>query len=142
MNNPYWKNICAIAERQRAKGIATYGQGIEMNPADVITRIEYLQEELVDALMYCEWIKDGIKGAEKWIPVTERLPEYPCIIVDANRNPPCVASGIITITDKKHGTWCIDGKYHSMFYKEQGDLLCYGNRITHWMPLPEPPKEG
>lgn len=63
MNNPYWKNICAIAERQRAKGVATYGQGIEMNPADVITRIEYLQEELVDALMYCEWIKDGIKNA-------------------------------------------------------------------------------
>ena len=62
MNNPYWKNICAIAELQRAKGIATYGQGIEMNPADVITRIEYLQEELVDALMYCEWIKDGIKN--------------------------------------------------------------------------------
>lgn len=62
MNNPYWKNICAIAERQRAKGVATYGQGIEMNPAEVITRIEYLQEELVDALMYCEWIKDGIKG--------------------------------------------------------------------------------
>lgn len=62
MNNPYWKNICAIAERQRAKGVATYGQGIEMNPADVITRIEYLQEELVDALMYCEWIKDGIKN--------------------------------------------------------------------------------
>jgi hypothetical protein len=62
-NNPYWENICAITERQRAKGIATYGQGIEMNPADVVTRIEYLQEELVDALMYCEWIKDGIKNA-------------------------------------------------------------------------------
>ena len=62
MNNPYWKNICTIANRQRAKGIATYGQGIEMNPAEVITRIEYLQEELVDALMYCEWIKDGIKN--------------------------------------------------------------------------------
>lgn len=63
MNNPYWKNICAIAERQRAKGVATYGQGIEMNPAEVITRIKYLQEELVDALMYCEWIKDGISNA-------------------------------------------------------------------------------
>lgn len=57
-NNPYWNNICAIAERQRAKGIATYGTGIEENTADIITRIEYLEEELVDALMYCEWIKD------------------------------------------------------------------------------------
>lgn len=59
-SNPYWKNICAIAERQREKGIQTYGTGIEENTADIITRIEYLEEELVDALMYCEWIKDYI----------------------------------------------------------------------------------
>ena len=59
-SNPYWSNICAIAEKQRSKGIQTYGTGIEENPADIITRIEYLEEELVDALMYCEWIKDYI----------------------------------------------------------------------------------
>ena len=60
-NNPYWSNICAIAEKQRAKGIRTYGTGIEDNPAEIITRIEYLQEELIDALMYCEWIKDYLR---------------------------------------------------------------------------------
>lgn len=64
MSNPYWENICAIAEKQRAKGIATYGAGIEENPADIITRIEYLEEELVDALMYCEWIKDYIRRVD------------------------------------------------------------------------------
>lgn len=58
--NPYWDNICKIADRQRNKGIETYGKGIEMNPADAVTRIEYLQEELVDALMYCEWIKASL----------------------------------------------------------------------------------
>ena len=58
--NPYWKNICAIAEKQREKGIQTYGTGIEDNTADIITRLEYLEEELVDALMYCEWIKDCV----------------------------------------------------------------------------------
>lgn len=62
--NPYWKNICAIAEKQRAKGMKTYGTGIEDNPADIITRIEYLEEELVDALMYCEWIKDYLGRAD------------------------------------------------------------------------------
>lgn len=60
--NPYWNNICAIADRQRQKGMETYGKGLEDNNADVITRIEYLEEELVDALMYCEWIKDQIGG--------------------------------------------------------------------------------
>lgn len=59
-SNPYWNNICVIAERQREKGVKTYGSGIEDNLADIITRIESLQEELVDGLMYCEWIKDHI----------------------------------------------------------------------------------
>jgi hypothetical protein len=64
MSNPYWDNINAIAERQRKKGMATYGQGLEMNTADIVTRLEYLQEELIDALMYCEWIKDHLRRAE------------------------------------------------------------------------------
>lgn len=59
-DNPYWQRIEALATRQREKGIATYGQGIELNPADAITRLAYLQEELIDALMYCEWIKDKL----------------------------------------------------------------------------------
>ena len=64
MSNPYWNNICSIAEKQRAKGIETYGKGLEENKADIITRIEHLEEELVDALMYCEWIKEQIGGRE------------------------------------------------------------------------------
>ena len=61
-NNPYWERICEIADKQRDKGMETYGQGLEMNPADMIERIEHLQEELIDGLMYCEWIKDKLKG--------------------------------------------------------------------------------
>ena len=61
-DNPYWANIEAIAARQRQKGIETYGQGLEANPADIITRLTYLEEELVDALMYIEWAKDYISN--------------------------------------------------------------------------------
>ena len=60
MSNPYWKNIEAVAARQRKKGIDTYGQGLEANPADIMIRMTYLEEELVDALMYIEWAKDYI----------------------------------------------------------------------------------
>ena len=59
-NNPYWQNIQDIADRQRQKGIDTYGQGLECNPADIFTRLNYLEEELIDALMYIEWAKDYI----------------------------------------------------------------------------------
>lgn len=60
-SNPYWGRISAIAERQRQKGINTYGKGLEANNEEIMTRLEYLEEELVDGLMYIEWIKDKIK---------------------------------------------------------------------------------
>ena len=63
--NPYWERISKIAHQQRVKGLETYGQGLEMNPADMIKRIEHLQEELIDGLMYCEWIKDKMKEGDK-----------------------------------------------------------------------------
>lgn len=60
MNNPYWERICAISDRQREKGMKTYGQGLEANPAQITARIEHLEEELVDSLYYLEWIKDKL----------------------------------------------------------------------------------
>lgn len=65
MSNPYWNNICAIAYRQRQKGLEAYGKGLEENKAGIIARIEHLEEELIDALMYCEWIKDKMRGREE-----------------------------------------------------------------------------
>ena len=64
-SNPYWERICEIADRQRNKGIQTYGQGLESNPAEMVERIKHLQEELIDGLMYCEWIKDKILECEQ-----------------------------------------------------------------------------
>ena len=57
VKNPYWKAIEALAEKQRAKGISKYGQGLEMNPMEIIERLTYLEEELVDGLFYIEHIK-------------------------------------------------------------------------------------
>ena len=63
--NPYWKRICKLSDKQRAKGMKTYGQGLESNPAAIIERIDHLEEELIDGLMYCEWIKDKIFELER-----------------------------------------------------------------------------
>lgn len=63
-NNPYWERICGLSEKQRAKGLETYGKGLESNPAAMQKRIEHLQEELIDALMYCEWMKDKLTEME------------------------------------------------------------------------------
>ena len=61
-DNPYWERICRLSERQRAKGMGKYGFGLEANPAAITARLAHLEEELIDALMYCEWIKDWISN--------------------------------------------------------------------------------
>ena len=60
--NPYWERICKLQDKQRAKGIETYGQGLEDNHEPVMKRIQHIQEELIDGLMYLEWLKDALGG--------------------------------------------------------------------------------
>lgn len=63
MENKYWDRITAIYNRQREKGLKKYGLPLEDNPASIDTRIRYIEEELVDALMYCEWVRDKLQEA-------------------------------------------------------------------------------
>lgn len=54
----YWQNICDIQLRQTNKGIRHYGQRLEDNEdMSVLDRLTYLEEELIDALMYIEHLK-------------------------------------------------------------------------------------
>lgn len=58
----YWKNICEIQEEQTAKGLSKYGYPLEKNIwLDMEERLRYLEEELIDGLMYIEHIKELIK---------------------------------------------------------------------------------
>lgn len=65
MNNPYWERITKVAETQREKGLETYGQGLEENNDHVFARLNHIEEELIDALMYLEWLRDGLNGKRK-----------------------------------------------------------------------------
>lgn len=65
LGNQYWMNICKMNARQEAKGLDKYGEPLEENTTlTTVQRIEHLQEELIDALKYCEHLKavsnDGI----------------------------------------------------------------------------------
>lgn len=69
----------------------------------------------------------GKKDANKWIPVTERLPEDDGEVVLV-----CgIRKGIYTAEFRRHAnyTW-----FHKLNSK------CHHCEPTHWMPLPEPPK--
>lgn len=68
-NNPYWNNVCKMAQKQRDKGIEKYGFGLEDNDElTEIDRIVYLQEELIDGLMYCEHIKAKAQTPDAYTP--------------------------------------------------------------------------
>lgn len=57
----YQDRIAARFARQEAKGLGKYGFPLEDNPAAMAERLEHLAEELSDALMYIEWIKEYIE---------------------------------------------------------------------------------
>lgn len=79
-----------------------------------------------------------------WISAEERIPEFPCVICDAHRNPPTVPHGIVIISDEKHGTWAIDGElaWPTLLQKRGRDACLWENRIIYWMPLPKLPEEN
>ena len=64
-------------------------------------------------------------GKPKWIPVSERLPENGDTVIVCDTREDYVNSFWYD-----HGWWYNEG--HRVSLEE----------ITHWMPLPEPPKEG
>lgn len=60
--NPYWERITEKAAKQRAKGIKEYGRGIEDDTAEIETRLDRIEEELIDALMYIEHLRDYLRS--------------------------------------------------------------------------------
>ena len=63
-----------------------------------------------------EQIKD--LASPRWIPVTERMPEEDVAVLTWGKQ------AVVLIDWHRNGKWFVtDG-------------------VTHWMPLPEPPKEG
>ena len=72
----------------------------------------------------------------KWIPVTERLP-------DAGKKVLVFAYGYDTITARmckktESGYPVFECKGYDGIYRE----MARAGRISHWMPLPQPPKDG
>jgi hypothetical protein len=60
----------------------------------------------------------------KWIPVSERLPE------DNKKVLVLLVSKIEVIAILRNNVWLVSWNHVTL------------NRVTHWMPLPEPPKEN
>ena len=87
---------------------------------------EYEDAELYyqDFAQELEKLYTNYEKAEKWIPVTERLPENGNVVV-----------GYMTFGEFR------TLKCKIATHRWEGVLLDYPmDAVTHWMPLPEPPK--
>ncbi len=103
--------------------------GSNVDDADFIAQ----SRTLIPALL------DELEAAQKrWIPVTERLPENDeCVLIcDLDVN-----DGGKEITISAYSEAVFGGK--KLGYKRWSEPYQYFSRqhkVTHWMPLPQPPK--
>lgn len=67
---------------------------------------------------------------EKWIPVTERLPEFEDAVLCMRK------SNVYGV--RPHQEILYVDEYG---FKNYDDIYLADGVVTHWMPLPEPPKE-
>ena len=90
-----------------------YGYCFNMLRLYAADRLEKLEAEV-----------SRLKAQQRWIPVTERLPEE--------------CKNVLIATTEGVSVGCYDA-----FEDEWFDCVnVYNDVVTHWMTLPEPPKEG
>lgn len=101
-------------------------------------------QEVIDRLAAYE--DTGLAPEEvqqmRWIPVEERLPEEEggyivCVDGEVKWDAYCMFEGV--------GRWlCYDGRLDALYIDPYSSKLTREPpypRVTHWMPLPNPPKE-
>ena len=72
--------------------------------------------------------QEAVYAEQKWISVKDRLPEPDTKVLVYGRNE----YGVYCIT-------CLYSAHRKWLYHNR--TTADGETITHWMPLPEPPKE-
>lgn len=97
-------------------------QNCKMDNVDVFCQDQ--PNDLITAI--AAW---NTRAAQRWIPVTERLPEVGVLVLVYSAEH-WTKSTLAVLKD--------DG---ISWRESKTDLMLYPREVTHWMPLPLPPKE-
>lgn len=112
---------------------------------------EYVEKPFMPPQTNADRVDNGVTFATdnhvggKWIPVTERLPEedgsYLCFSQYCGSGW-CAVRGFAK-DGRKKDEYDFQRRWKNVWYDYDSEYgYCVIDNITHWMPLPEPPKEG
>lgn len=96
---------------------------------DALSYIQQLEEDRKERDILADAYQQLEAAQPKWISVEERLPE--------------VDMGVMCVAQTAWGPEVTEGYFwkHSQMISPI-DEGCAVDKVTHWMPLPEPPKGG
>ncbi|HBW2982852.1 TPA: DUF551 domain-containing protein [Klebsiella pneumoniae] len=80
---------------------------------------------------------DLVTAPGKWIPVSERMPEDDDFVYIWPRPDFGVELHVGQYCERSHK----GGGWYAQFYEQNYGIEWHPITVTHWMPLPNPPKE-
>ena len=153
MNNPETEEVVKTLRFEADINVGSNTSLVCEVAADLIGQ---LQQELVDERYRHDRLQgfcvaqgeelSKLKEQRRWIPVTERLP-------DTYEKDPDWSTTVLFMTSQGHvhSGYRNVGRAQKSFYDddwtppywldESENLSFEEEEVTHWMPLPEPPKE-
>lgn len=144
-DNPYWKNICFKALRQKEDFERKNGCTLEDMSFAMQERLECIEKELITAIMYIEWTKEVlIENKIGWISVEKSMPKESDSVFKKFKGTNKWCNGMFekfseTVnvsvkfsdgTRKTYPSHTVDGKWVDL--PEEGNPV-----VTHWKELPE-----
>jgi hypothetical protein len=100
----------------------------------LLQRTPYIRCEDVNRQYAVNWLMNNGVTVQKWIPVTERLPEGAELVLIHCKN----GAMFVGYCGKQYCDY--ERRWRIKTALNSTKLLNLG-RVTHWMPLPQPPKE-
>jgi hypothetical protein len=96
--------------------------------------IKYMNDQKISGFgnwMFANGFNSGVWASSNWISVKDRLPEmYKAVLGYAPYH-----NNVWAVTMRENGEWYIWSPVSRRYDPD------FEGPITHWMPMPEPPKE-